>query len=283
MACGKSDIIGRDDMKTSATDLADAHVHLADFVGETDVDELVSECIKCGIGQQLCMGTREEDWSEVQELSHKYAHIVSFIGVHPWFADKYYSSCSRLKDILTGSTYGVGEIGLDKLRGPDIAVQSYCFRQQLELGLCLQKPVSIHCVHAWGEMLDILGDYAPYKHRIAIHAYGGSSETLRLLERMEVMASFCGTVMQSERKRLMRACLSAADNTILIETDAPALLPRSDKNARSVSFRDGNEYNHPANLGNIYQYVSELRGIDYMDFTKLIRHNINQYLYGEQE
>ncbi len=269
-------------MKSSDNDLVDAHVHLADFVGETDVDELINQCTECGIILQLCMGTSDEDWPAVLELSHKYAHIVAFVGVHPWFAEKYRRLSSSLKSILTGSMYGVGEIGLDKLRGPDIATQSYCFRQQLELGLSLGKPVSIHCVHAWGEMLEILGEYAPYNQRIAIHAYGGSSETLKLLERMEVMVSFCGTVMQTERKRLTRACSAASDGTILIETDAPALLPRSDQSARSVCFRDGNEYNHPANLCNIYQYVSELRGTNIVEFSQLVISNINRYLYGEQ-
>lgn len=77
------------------------------------------------------------------------------IGLHPWYitADwqnefeqlKYYASHSHVK--------AIGECGLDKLADTDLELQQEVFVQQIQLANQINKPLLIHCVKAYDEVL----------------------------------------------------------------------------------------------------------------------------------
>ena len=50
---------------------------------------------------------------------------------------------------------GIGECGLDRLKGADINVQMQIFNFHIQLAETLQKPLIIHCVKAHNELLEI--------------------------------------------------------------------------------------------------------------------------------
>lgn len=263
-----------------AAALVDSHIHFADMVNETDVDLLIGECGQAGIGAHFNMGTCVDDWRVVLDAADKHTNVHPFIGLHPWYADRWPGCSEQLSSIWSRGDIGMGEIGLDRLRGPDIETQVACFRWQLESGLRLNRPISVHCVRMWGQMLEILAEYAPLNRRVAIHAYGGSADTARQLEKMGAMLSFCATVLQSDRPRLHKAVRCVSADHILLETDAPALLPRCDTVLKVLLFADGREYNHPVNLVAIAERVAELRGVTSDELTEQVNRNSVAFYSG---
>lgn len=259
----------------------DTHVHLADIVHEVDLTPVIDACYAAGISCQYDMGTCADDWSTVMDIASRYPISRPFIGLHPWYADRLGDSMDQLSAFWDSGYIGVGEIGLDKLRGPDIETQIACFRWQLEAGLRLNRPVSVHCVRMWGKMVEILSDYAPFHRRVAIHAYGGSADTAHQLVEMGVMVSICGTVFSDDRLRLRKAVSSIPAKHLLLETDAPALMPRSELNFQTLEFSDGNLHNHPANLPVIAEYVAWLRDTTLAELTVMTARNSYEFYTGD--
>ncbi len=106
-------------------------------------------------------------------------YINSFftIGIHPWDADLHVSMPELEKIILHPKCLAIGECGLDKLKGPDIDIQKQIFVSQLELAVTYQKPVIIHCVKAFDEMIELCKPYYS-KISLIIHGFNKSQQLL---------------------------------------------------------------------------------------------------------
>ncbi len=92
-------------------------------------------------------------------------------GVHPWDADQYAEEELRM---ALREVQAVGEIGLDRVRGAAWEVQAVVFRAQLRLACELCKPVILHCVRAFEEVMRCLAEYR--LPAIIFHGFIGSRE-----------------------------------------------------------------------------------------------------------
>lgn len=80
------------------------------------------------------------------------------VGIHPWYIDiaNSQSQLEKLKSILQNETVvAIGECGLDKLTDLPIAEQEVIFKEQIVLAQKLNKPLIIHCVKAFDDLLRI--------------------------------------------------------------------------------------------------------------------------------
>lgn len=94
-------------------------------------------------------------------------------GVHPWYSEDAVPQLKFLNEIASDPRIiAIGEAGLDKLKGPDLRIQLAIFEQQVQLSEQLQKPLMIHCVKAWEELLHIKKKHNPRQPWI-IHGYKG--------------------------------------------------------------------------------------------------------------
>ena len=107
-------------------------------------------------------------------------HLYS-CGVHPWHSENAEPQIIFLKEIASDPRIvAIGEAGYDKLKGPDLSVQRSIFEKQIELSESLNKPLIIHCVKAWNELLDSWKRHKP-KQAWIIHGYRGKPELTRQL------------------------------------------------------------------------------------------------------
>lgn len=74
------------------------------------------------------------------------------LGIHPWDADNSRLSLNFIDHLRLSNCLALGEIGLDKLNGPDIKIQIQVFDEQIKLSEKLNLPVIIHCVKAWNQL-----------------------------------------------------------------------------------------------------------------------------------
>lgn len=98
------------------------------------------------------------------------AVTIHTVGVHPWHA----TECSLPTIEALEAADAVGEIGLDKACGVDFEMQQALFAKQLELAERFEKPVVLHCVRAFEEVMTLLERHT--LRAVLFHGFIGSRE-----------------------------------------------------------------------------------------------------------
>lgn len=212
--------------------LVDAHCHLQDKrLAVAEMGSLIGAAASSGVRAFAVNGTSEEDWELVKQMSETHSSIIPNFGLHPWFAGK---CTSNWFPILKGffdavPSAAVGEIGLDKGcpqgKAVDFALQKQVFKQQLELGKQLQRPISVHCVSAFGDLHAILEDMGTFPAGIILHSYMGSAEMVQSLAKFGAYFSFSGFITFKKLEQARKIVQAVPMDRILLETDAPDALP----------------------------------------------------------
>jgi TatD DNase family protein len=102
------------------------------------------------------------------------------IGLHPWFLTKenFDSDYKKLSQLIDNqSVMMIGECGLDKLKGEDLVFQSDAFAAQTCLAESYQKPVVIHCVKAFNELILLKKKLKP-KVPWVVHGFNQNEQIL---------------------------------------------------------------------------------------------------------
>mmetsp|Transcript_35978 Transcript_35978/g.55965 ORF Transcript_35978/g.55965 Transcript_35978/m.55965 type:complete len:222 (+) Transcript_35978:94-759(+) len=140
------------------------------------------------------MGTRTADWKDIISLSSSYPdRILPSFGLHPWWAHENQGNWEdELAALLASHPHAcVGEIGLDKQWVPPECVevqyeaQMEVFKKQLDLATRLKRPVSLHCVAAYGDMFDALRLASDLPPAIYMHSFGGKAGMLNSFVKMK--------------------------------------------------------------------------------------------------
>ncbi len=120
---------------------------------------------------------------EFEVAKDSYHRHAFSCGIHPWYSEDSDTQMAYLNEIASNPRIvAIGETGLDKLKGPSFDVQIPVFKKHIELSEKLSKPVIIHCVKAWEELIQIRKATKPTQPWI-IHGYRGKPElTKRLIQ-----------------------------------------------------------------------------------------------------
>jgi TatD DNase family protein len=112
------------------------------------------------------------------ELNEKKTEVNFSIGIHPWHIDplNYYSQLKNVeKQLVESNAVFLGECGLDKLKCSDFNLQRTVFQHQINMAMKYQKPMILHCVKAFDEVLAMLKNkVAPDK--VIFHGFHKSPE-----------------------------------------------------------------------------------------------------------
>ena len=95
------------------------------------------------------------------------------MGIHPWHAAADRLPLLRLR-AAHPQVVMIGEAGLDRLAEAPMSLQIELFEAQVRLADELRKPLIIHCVRAWGELLDVRKRLRPDSPWI-VHGFRGKS------------------------------------------------------------------------------------------------------------
>jgi TatD DNase family protein len=263
--------------------LYDAHNHLQDERFGGGQEALIAACRAEGIAAMVVNGASEADWPAVAELARRHPDLVlPAFGYHPWYVAErtptWRERLLRVLDETAGAT--VGEIGLDRWKpGLDFADQEAVFREQLHLAAERNLPVSIHCLQAWGRLLEILRAGPRPARGFLLHSFGGPAELVPELARLGAYFSLPGYFAHTRKARQRDTFRHVPAERLLLETDAPDQpLPAERVKYAWPGAPVGTEtaahpLNHPANLGAVYAFAAELLGRPLADLAAQVEAN----------
>lgn len=150
------------------------------------------------------------------DLSNKFIpdknHFYS-IGFHPWDALEF--TIEKMQEIeelaKLDCVVAIGECGLDKLCKATVETQTAIFEQHILLSESLQKPLIIHCVGCYNEILSIKNKINPTQTWI-IHGFRGKPQLATQLLKANINLSF-GEYFNAESLRITPL------DKIFLETD----------------------------------------------------------------
>ena len=259
--------------------LYDAHNHLQSgrFAGRQA--DLLAECPE--IQRMVVNGCCETDWPAVAALAKAHPQVLPSFGYHPWFIHERTPNWkSELNRMLDACPTAVGEIGLDRWKdGLAYEGQEEIFTIQLRIATEHNLPVSIHCLKAWGRMLELLQQGPVPERGFLLHSYGGSAEMAPSFAELGGYFSFSGYFLHKAKGCNREVFKAVPSDRLLIETDAPDQRLPDSRNAHPLKDPKGNPINHPANLKAVYRVTAELLDVSLETISTQVEDNFKK-LFG---
>ena len=244
--------------------LYDAHNHLQDERLAPNLPQVMAALQQEGIVRMVVNGSCEQDWPAVLALAQNSPRVIASFGYHPWYVKERTAEWRQaLVGFLDQVPSAVGEIGLDRwIKDYDLEQQEEVFVWQLRLAAERNLPVSIHCLQAWGRLLELLRTEPPPRCGFVLHSFGGPQELVGPLAELGAYFSLPGYFAHERKARQREAFRHVPPERVLVETDAPdQLLPEARVRYPLQEAGSGKALNHPANLGAVYAFAAELLGV----------------------
>lgn len=139
------------------------------------------------------------------------------IGVHPWKA--HFVSDNQIDNLIVNqikdSTLAIGEIGLDRMKGPGLDRQISVFKRQIEISENVKLPVIIHCVKSW-ETISMIKRKLQPKQTWIFHGFAKANLLKEVLHE-KIIISIGKDVINN--LKLQSVISFIPDNMLLLETD----------------------------------------------------------------
>lgn len=212
--------------------LIDIGANLAHDSFDEDRADVIRRANDAGVAKIIVTGSSDDSNIRAAEMAEKLPGILfSTAGVHPHHAADYSDESDALIRSLIGKdvVVAIGECGLDYFR--DLSprdAQRNAFKRQLEIAKDSGLPVFLHQRDAHDDFVGILKSALPDLSRAVAHCFTGEGESLREYLEMGLYIGITGWICDERRgKNLLDIVATIPDDKLLIETDAPYLLPRT--------------------------------------------------------
>ena len=215
-----------------------------------------------GVRQMLLTGTSlagsEEALELCRQLDESGQQLFSTAGVHPHDASQWSADSPRqLRQLLEQPrVQAVGECGLDFNRDfSPRPQQEKALEDQLALAVELQMPVFLHERDASERLLHILKDYRDHLTAAVVHCFTGERDALFGYLDLDLHIGITGWICDERRGTHLHPLVgSIPEGRLMLESDAPYLLPRS------LRPKPKSGRNEPAFLPEVLREVALHRG-----------------------
>lgn len=214
--------------------LIDIGANLAHDSFDHDRAEVIARAAEAGVTRMLITGSSIPSTQRAIELVH--AHPGSFrctAGMHPHHASELDPAQQAALQALARNpaVAAVGECGLDYFRNySPREAQLAAFRHQLEWAIALRKPVFLHQRDAHEDFLALLKEHRSQLVGGVAHCFTDRIEQARDYLELDLYIGITGWICDERRGLHLRDVVPHIPrDRLLIETDAPYLLPRDFK------------------------------------------------------
>ncbi len=142
-------------------------------------------------------------------------------GLHPNELNK--ANCDEKLEALRRVVYekrclAVGECGLDKLSSVDFELQEEIFIEQIKLANQVKKPLIIHCVKAFNELMNCL-NLNDNSVPVIIHGFNNNENIARVIMQQGYYFSF-GKALLGYESNAAKAIIQVGRKKFFLETDS---------------------------------------------------------------
>ena len=239
--------------------LIDIGANIAHDSFDEDRADMMRRAADAGVDRIIVTGSSDESNVQAANLAEQSPGILySTAGVHPHHASDYTDDSDALirSLIKKDCVVAVGECGLDYFRNlsPRDA-QLDAFKRQLDIAKDSGLPVFLHQRDAHDDFVEVLEPALPEISRAVAHCFTGEGESLREYIAMGLYVGVTGWICDERRGKHLHDIVSIIpDDKLLIETDAPYLLPRT------IQPRPKSRRNEPMYLPEVVRVIAEARG-----------------------
>ena len=237
---------------------------------------------QAGVRTMIVTASDTADSIAALKLAHRYTSSTSSLwasaGVHPHYAAQWDDTSYKTLEKLAADikVVAIGESGLDYCRNlstPEI--QQFVFEKQIELAIDTGLPLFMHQRDAHEDFINILKPHRPHITKAVVHCFTGNRAMLYDYLDLDLYIGVTGWICDERRAENLRDAITAVpDNRLMLETDAPYLIPRT------LGKRFYNKPNEPAYLPHIAQDIAQRRQVEMTDLIKQTIDNSCRF-YGE--
>jgi len=246
-------------------DLIDIGVNLTGSAFQNDLSDVIDRALSSGVSQMVVTGTNlqhSELAIELCDLNHDI--LYSTAGVHPHHAKEWSDKTAhQIHNLLDHSAVrAIGECGLDYNRNfSDPKDQRKCFEAQLELAADAQLPVFLHQRDAHDDFLAIINRWRDQLVGGVAHCFTGTPDEAQAYIDIDLKIGVTGWLCDERRgKSLQQAVQKIPLQSLMIETDAPYLLPRDLPSDTKQRLQD--RRNEPLVLSHVCKVLAHYIGED---------------------
>ena len=226
-----------------------------------DLASVLDRARAAAVERIVVTGASRSGSVEAQQLAAAHpGFLYATAGLHPHHAHEYDGDMDDLFRALLAhpEVVAVGETGLDYHR--DLSprdAQRFAFEQQLKIAIDVQKPLFLHSRDAHADFVAILDAVRDRLPPAVVHCFTGERDELVDLIDRGYYIGITGWICDERRGQHLRDLvkLIPADR-LMIETDAPYLLPRT------LKPKPSHRRNEPAFLPHICEEIARDRGED---------------------
>ncbi|WP_199915557.1 TatD family hydrolase [Saccharobesus litoralis] len=255
----------------------DIGVNLTSSQFAKDCPEVIDSALQAGVAGMMVTGTTLAESQAASQIAQQYPNqLFCTAGVHPHYACEFQpEDLDKLRALhALPHVLAVGECGLDFNR--DFSprdVQQAVFEQQIQLAIALGKPIFMHQRDAHDCFMEVIQPYSQQLKSAVVHCFTGTQQEMQDYLDLGFYIGFTGWICDERRGVEVKALTAQVpDNRLLIETDAPYLLPR-DLKPKPKSRR-----NEPKFLPHILTTIADVRGEAPEALAEQIWHNSQKFL-----
>lgn len=233
----------------------DTHSHLYDEAFAEDMDSAVARAIVSGVTKVILPDIDSATRKQMFNLADRHSEVLfPCLGLHPTSIDAgWKAEFEKLEEYSHKQIYAIGEIGIDCYWSKEfLEQQKEAFRLQLKMAHDLNLPVIIHSRESTEIIIEILKGCKNLNLRGVFHAYSGSRETFREIQRLGDWFIGIGGVLTFKKASIAESVKDIPLERILLETDSPYLTP--------VPFRG--QRNESSYIPHIASRLAEIKGTD---------------------
>lgn len=239
--------------------LIDIGANLTHDSFDRDRGAVLQRAREAGVGRMIITGASREHSPLALELAQKHpGELFATAGVHPHHASEYTAECdAEMRALHThAEVVAVGECGLDYFRdfSPRPA-QRRAFELQLQIGVETGKPLFLHQRDAHADFMAMMKNFDGKLGPAVVHCFTGTRAELFDYLDQDWHIGITGWLCDERRGQHLRELVPHIPaNRLMIETDAPYLLPRTLKPMPK------DRRNEPAFLPHIAEELARDRG-----------------------
>lgn len=240
--------------------LCDIGVNLTNNRFNDDWQECIQNANAVGVDKLIITGTDIQESKDAVQMAKQYpSQCYTTAGIHPHYAKDAVDTQNKAnfyKNLVAlaqqPEVVAIGECGLDFNRNfSPREAQLSVFEAQLNIATELNMPVFLHERDAFDEQMNLLKKYRSSLVGGVVHCFTGNINQIKAYLDLDFYIGITGWLCDPKRGKDLREAVTALPlSRLLLETDAPYLMPKS--------LKASSKRNEPSNLPHIAEQLTSI-------------------------